>query len=146
MEPKSKLDETAMSQEIAIVDRGRGPQLSTSRLTVLDVFYYLNRGCDFEFIHQAMPSLTRAEFDLVAAYVGEHHEELAEKDRRIDEYHQRCKEELRAKGLYKEIDHSVPFEARLEQLRAKMKQRRAEKNGGLQERDDLLGTGRLFLP
>jgi hypothetical protein len=130
MEPRTKLDETAMSQEIAIVDRGRGPQLSASRLTVMDVFYYLNRGCDFEFIHQAMPALTRPEFEIVVAYVREHREELAEKDRRVDEYHQRCREELRAKGLYKEIDHSVPVEVRLERLRAKMKQQLAEKNGG----------------
>jgi hypothetical protein len=32
------------SETIEIVDRGRGPQLSTSRMTVLDVFYYL-LGC-----------------------------------------------------------------------------------------------------
>jgi hypothetical protein len=29
------------TETIQIVERGRGPQLSTSRLTVLDVFYYL---------------------------------------------------------------------------------------------------------
>ena len=96
----------------------------------MDVFYYLNRGCDFEFIREAMPSLSRPEFEKVAAYVHEHREELVEKDRRIDEYLQRCKEELRARGLYKEIDHSVPFEERLGRLRKKMKQQLAGKNGG----------------
>jgi hypothetical protein len=57
--------ETHMNDQIQIIDRGRGAQLSTSRLTVLDVFYYLHRGYDFEAIHQAMPSLSRAEFDVI---------------------------------------------------------------------------------
>lgn len=52
---------------VQIVDRGRGPQLTTSRITVLDVFYYLHRGYDFDFIHRAMPSLTRAQFDAIVA-------------------------------------------------------------------------------
>jgi hypothetical protein len=55
------------TETIEIVDRGRGPQLATSRITVLDVFYYLHRGYDFDFIHTAMPSLTGPEFDAIAA-------------------------------------------------------------------------------
>ena len=43
---------------IRIVDTGRGPQIEGSRITVMDVFYYLRRGYDFDFIHRAMPSLT----------------------------------------------------------------------------------------
>ena len=31
----------------------------------MDVFYYLHRGYDFDFIHAAMPSLTREQFDAV---------------------------------------------------------------------------------
>src|SRR5713226_505201 len=104
-----------MSKEITIVDRGRGLQLSTNRLTVMDVFYYVHRGYDFNFIHEVMPSLTRQEFDVVAAYVQQHYDELVEKDRRIDEYHQRCKDELKAKGLYEEIDESIPIEVWREQ-------------------------------
>ena len=69
------------TETLQIVDRGRGPQLSTSRITVLDVFYYLHRNYDFDLIHQAMPSLSREEFDAIVAYVTEHHEELVEKDR-----------------------------------------------------------------
>jgi hypothetical protein len=55
------------TETVQIIDRGRGPQLSTSRITVLDVFYYLHRGYDFTFIHRAMPSLSREEFDAIAA-------------------------------------------------------------------------------
>lgn len=36
------------TEVIEIVDRGRGPQLSTTRITVLDIFYYLHRGHGFE--------------------------------------------------------------------------------------------------
>lgn len=38
-----------MKTDIPIADRGRGLQLSTSRITVLDVFYYLHRGYDFDY-------------------------------------------------------------------------------------------------
>ena len=66
---------------VRIVDIGRGPQIEGHRLTVMDVFYYLHRGHDFDFIHRAMPTLTREQFDAVAAYVKEHHDELVEEDR-----------------------------------------------------------------
>ena len=68
--------------KVRIIDIGRGPQIEGHRLTVMDVFYYLHRGCDFDFIHRAMPTLTRPEFDAVVEYVQEHHAELVEEDRR----------------------------------------------------------------
>ena len=53
------LEKNAMKTEIIeIVDRGRGPQLSTTRITVLDVFYYLHRGYAFNVIHEIMPTLS----------------------------------------------------------------------------------------
>jgi hypothetical protein len=111
------------TDSIQIVDRGRGPQLSTSRITVLDVFYYLHRGYDFDRMRQAMPSLSREEFDVVAEYVKEHHDELVEKDRRAEEFIQRGLAEQKAKGLYQEIDESVPLEERVARLKAKTRQR-----------------------
>src|SRR5690242_15890028 len=80
---------TAARRPVAIVDLGRGPQIEGHRLTVMDVFYYLHRGYDFDFIHQAMPSLTRDQFDAVVEYVGQHHDELVEKDRRVEELNRR---------------------------------------------------------
>ena len=65
---------------VQIIDLGRGPQIEGSRITVMDVFYYLHRGRDFDFTRRAMPSLTREQFDAVVAYVSEHHDELAEKE------------------------------------------------------------------
>src|SRR6266852_5069551 len=77
------------TKRIRIVDLGRGPQIEGHRLTVMDVFYYLQRGYDFDFIHRAMPRLTRKQFDAIAKYVNEHHAELVEKDRRVEEFHDR---------------------------------------------------------
>lgn len=118
---------------VRIVDVGRGPQIEGHRLTVMDVFYYLNRGRDFDFIHRAMPTLTRAEFDAVVDYVNDHHEELAEEDRSVEERIHQDIAAQEAKGIRPSIDKSIPPEERLVRLREKLrkrKQEQAEKNGG----------------
>src|SRR5258707_6566468 len=90
---------TAMNTtRVRIVDLGRGPQIEGHRLTVMDVFYYLHRGYDFDFIHRAMPSLTREQFDAVVEYVGRHHEDLVEEDRAVEEFHRRGIEAQHARG------------------------------------------------
>src|SRR5438874_11165345 len=86
------------TKKTRLVDVGRGPQIEGQRLTVMDVFYYLHRGYDFDFIHRAMPSLTREQFDVVMVYVNEHRDELVEKDGQIDEFHKRWMEEQHARG------------------------------------------------
>ena len=109
------------SQETRIVDQGRGPQIEGHRLTVMDVFYYLHRGYDFDFIHRAMPSLTREQFDAVVAYVNDHREELAEKDRPIDEFHGHGAEAQHARGgIFAENDEHLATEERVARLKAKM--------------------------
>jgi uncharacterized protein (DUF433 family) len=114
------------------VDIGRGPQIEASRLTVMDVFYYLHRGHDFEFIHRAMPALTRPQFDAVVAYVNAHRDELAEVDRRIEERNNREAVEQQKKGVRRPIDSAAPVEERAARLKEKFKARtkeQAEKNG-----------------
>jgi hypothetical protein len=123
-------EENAMKTEIIqIIDHGRGPQLSTTRITVLDIFYYLHRGYDFVAIHEIMPTLSRVEFDVVVEYVKAHQEELVEKDRRAEEFIQRGIAEQKAKGLCPAIDESVPLEERVARLKIKMRQRLGEKIG-----------------
>src|SRR5687768_16943334 len=107
------------SRSVRIVDVGRGPQIEGHRLTVMDVFYYLHRGHDFDFIHQAMPSLTREQFDAVVQYVNENYDELVEKDRRVEECIKQGIAEQKARGLYHQIDESVPVEERAERLKEK---------------------------
>lgn len=113
-----------------IIDIGRGPQLSTSRITVLDIFYYLHRGHDFEFVHEAMPRVSREEFDLVLEYVKQHHAELVEEDRQAEEFIRRGIEEQKAKGLYREIDESIPLEERIAALKKKVRDRIKESQNG----------------
>ena len=99
-------------------------------MTVLDVFYYLHRGYDFEFIHRAMPSLTREQFDAVVEYVREHHDDLVDQDRRADEFHRRGMEEQHARGgMFAAGDEERTTADQVARLKEKMLQKRAEKNG-----------------
>src|SRR5438067_9289935 len=103
-------------KQVRIVDLGRG-QIEGHRLTVMDVFYYLHRGYDFDFIRRAMPTLTREQFDAVVEYVNDHREELIEKDRRIDEFHQRGAETQHARGgIFAENDDHLTTEERVARL------------------------------
>jgi hypothetical protein len=114
------------AESVSIVDHGRGPQLSTSRITVLDVFYYLHRGYNFDFIHQAMPSLTCAEFDVIVTYVSAHRDELVEKDHRADEFHKERMAAQHAKGgIFAAAEENLTTEERIARLKKKL----AEKNG-----------------
>ncbi|MBI2809159.1 MAG: DUF433 domain-containing protein [Planctomycetes bacterium] len=118
------------TDEIQIVDHGRGPQLSTSRITVLDVFFYLHRGYDFDFIHRAMPSLTAEEFAALVAYVEVHRDELVEQDRRAEEFHRRGMEAQHARGgIFAASDETLTTEERIARLKEKMRARLTEKNG-----------------
>jgi uncharacterized protein (DUF433 family) len=113
-----------------IIDIGRGPQLEGQRLTVMDVFYYLHRGYDFNAIHQAMPSLTREQFDAIVEYVKDHREELIERDQRVEALHERGREAQRAQGgIFAQGEQHSTTEERVSRLREKMKQKLAEKNG-----------------
>src|SRR5450755_2418465 len=122
----SRLPEgVAMKTEtVQIVDHGRGPQLSNSRITVLDVFYYLHRGHDFGVVHHAMPSLTREEFDLIVEYMNKHQDELVERDRKAEEFIRKGIEAQRARGgIFAESDQNLTTEQRVARLREKMRER-----------------------
>jgi uncharacterized protein (DUF433 family) len=74
-----------MKSEVHIVDRGRGPQLSTSRVTVQDLVPYFQEGCSYEEIRRWIPTLSNEEIAVVERYYREHKEELDEEDRHIRE-------------------------------------------------------------
>ena len=116
------------TQTIEIIDNGRGPQLSTTRITVLDVFYYLHRGYEFDEIHEIMPILSREEFDVIAEYVEAHREELVELDRGAEEFIERGIAAQKAKGLTPPIDYSIPLQERIARMKEKMLSRPKEKN------------------
>ena len=74
-----------MPKTIEIVDRGRGPQLSTSRITVQDVVPMMQRNCTPEEIMELIPVLTRDEIHVIQQYVRDHYDDVMAQDRRIRE-------------------------------------------------------------
>src|SRR5438309_2157354 len=68
---------------IEIVDRGRGRQLSTRRVTVQNLVPYFQEGCRDEETIRWLPTLTAEEIGIVRRYYREHQAELDEEDRRI---------------------------------------------------------------
>src|SRR5205807_774186 len=72
-----------MRREITLIDRGRGLQLSTSRITVMDLVPYFRDGCRSDEILRWLPTLTPEEIAIVESYYREHKDELDEKDRRV---------------------------------------------------------------
>jgi hypothetical protein len=118
------------TETIEIINRGRGPQLSTSRITVLDIFYWLHRGYGWDEVHYGMPTLTREEFDVVMEYVEQHRDDLVERDRRAEEFREKAIAAQHARGgIFAPPDESIPEEERVEKLRQKLRKRIAEKNG-----------------
>src|SRR5277367_3214305 len=78
--------EQAMNQTtkpIAIVDVGRGMQLSTSRVTVQDLVPYFQEGCSYAEIIRWVPTLTEPEIAFVERFYRENQLELDEEDRLI---------------------------------------------------------------
>lgn len=73
------------TEPIAILDIGRGLQLSTSRVTVQDLVPYFQDGCTYAEIIRWIPTLTQEEIAVVERYYREHQPELDERDRQIRE-------------------------------------------------------------
>lgn len=114
-----------MKREIQIVDRGRGPQLSTTRITVLDLIPYFRDGCSYEEIIRWIPTLTPDEIAVVERYYREHKAQMDEEDRRADEYRE---EQIRLQRLrFPETEETS--EERMARLRQLLHQRIGERNG-----------------
>ena len=111
-----------MQQEISLVDRGRGLQLSTSRITVHDLVPYFQAGCSHEEIIRWIPSLTPEEIRVVELHYQQHKDELDAYERRVQKYRaERVRlQRLRLPGWEEERKE------RLAQLRKLLLQRREE--------------------
>jgi uncharacterized protein (DUF433 family) len=81
----------------AIIDRGRGPEIAGTRITVYDIWDYLKEGCH----HTAIASTLRISSTQVQAaiqYIDEHKDEvLAEYQKMLDREAQGNPPEIRAK-------------------------------------------------
>lgn len=77
-----------------------------------------------------IPALSREEVDAISAYVKLHHEELVERDRRVDEIHERGMAAQRARGgNFAGPDETLSKEERMARRRHRLEQKIAEKNG-----------------
>lgn len=113
------------SETIEIVDRGRGPQLSTCRITVLDLVPYFQKGGGFAEIVRWIPTLSHEEIAVVQRFYLDHRKEFDEKDRLARE---RRNEQIRQQRLkFPELNGTR--EERLARLRHLFEKRRQEKNG-----------------
>jgi hypothetical protein len=114
-----------MKVTIEIVDRGRGLQLSTSRITVLDLVPYFQKGCSYDEIKRLIPGLSSEEVFVVDRYYQQHKVELDEKDRQARAFRE---EQIREQRL-----RFPPFEGTHEEhmsrLRHLLEKRRQESNG-----------------
>jgi len=76
---------------IQIVDRGRGPQLSSNRITVQDLLPYYREGASNDEIRRWIPTLSDEEIGLLTAYIRDHYEEVLSAESEIKMYHQRMR-------------------------------------------------------
>ena len=113
------------ARQITLVDRGRGLQLSTSRITVFDLVPYFKDNLAYDEIIRWIPSLTPQEIAVAEAHYREHKAELDEEDRKLIEYRE---EQARLQA----IRFPIPDETREEKLarfRMIIQKRQQEKNG-----------------
>ena len=110
--------------DIQIIDRGRGPQLSTSRITVQDLVPYLKLQYTHEQILELMPVLTVEEIQAVERYVQDNYEAVMEQDRLI-----RARAAGRRQPPDVEQDERKKRLARLENARRTIQQVKQERNG-----------------
>jgi uncharacterized protein (DUF433 family) len=70
-------------QPLAIIDRGRGPELAGTRITVFDVIHYLQAG-HTSFYIAAVLGLSTREVDFLIQYINEHKEEVMAENEKIE--------------------------------------------------------------
>lgn len=114
-----------MPEPITLVDHGRGLQLSTSRITVLDLVQYFRRGDSCDEIRRWIPSLSHEEIHVVEAYYREHKDELDKADDRGRKY----REEQAAKQRAQFPEMTGPADERLQRLRDLIRKHHSGVNG-----------------
>jgi uncharacterized protein (DUF433 family) len=108
---------------IQIVDVGRGPQLSTSRITVQDLVPYFQDGYSHAEIIRWIPTLTAEEIGVVERYYREHQADLDKEDKQIQAY---VAEQVRLQRLRFPEE---PREVRLSRMKETLRKRQKERNG-----------------
>jgi uncharacterized protein (DUF433 family) len=73
-----------MADSYKIIDRGRGPELAGTRITVFDVLYYMQAGRDADYIALVL-GLFPDEVHALIRYIEEHKDEVMAMHRQIEE-------------------------------------------------------------
>jgi uncharacterized protein (DUF433 family) len=106
---------------VSIIDRGRGPEVAGTRITVFDVLHYLDAGWHPSSIAIAL-GLSTNEVQAVLRYVAEHEAEVRAMNQRILE--------RIARGNTPEVEAKrTQSKAKLEALRRRLEERKQESNG-----------------
>ena len=114
-----------MQNEITLLDRGRGLQLSTSRITVHDLFPYFQEGCSYNEIIRWLPSLTYDEIAIVERCYREHRDELDDYEHRVQAHREEQVQSQRLRFPERKGDR----DERLAGLRQLLHERHLESNG-----------------
>ena len=111
-----------MQKEIMLVDRGRGLQLSTCRITVHDLVPYFQEGCSHDEIIRWLPALTDDEIAVVESYYLQHKDELDDHESRVRAHRA---EQIRLQRL-RFPERARSSDQRMVELRQLLRQRRGE--------------------
>jgi len=76
-------EEPKLGETITIIDIGRGPQLSSRRLTIQDLLPFFKRGSSNPEISRWYPQVEPFEIELLRQYYLDHVEELLKLEREI---------------------------------------------------------------
>ncbi len=119
-----------MQNEITLIDRGRGLQLSTSRITVHDLVPYFQQGCSYDQIIRWIPSLSHEEIAVVERYYQAHKDELDEYERRVMAYREEKIQEQRRRFPEREESHAERLARLRDLLRQRRQERKCERSSG----------------
>jgi uncharacterized protein (DUF433 family) len=108
------------TETIQIVDLGRGPQLSSSRITVQDLVPYYRDGASNDEIRRCIPSLTDDEITILKDYIRDHNDEVLKAEKEIKAYHDRMRT---AQPDWTRATDRLSIEERRALLREKLTQR-----------------------
>jgi uncharacterized protein (DUF433 family) len=112
---------------IEIHDRGRGPELEGTRITVYDIIPYRLGGCApaeiADMLRPGYPAITPAHIEALFRYMDEHHDEVMA-------VHQRIEERI-ARGNPPEVEEKL--RAGEQRLRAKLEELKREKQRAVAE-------------
>jgi uncharacterized protein (DUF433 family) len=117
-----------MTNTVQIVDHGRGPQLSTSRITVQDLLPYYRENASNEEIRRWIPALSDDEIAVLKDYIRQHPEEVVQAETRIKAFHDRKRAEQPA---WTRANDHLSIEERKALLKKTLEERKAKDNGAV---------------